>query len=483
MQTILIVEDEKIIRQGIRKMIERFDIEVGTILEASNGIQALKVLGETKVDLMLTDVKMPKMDGIELVSKIQKMDEKPLIVTISGFDDFEYAVKMLRGGVREYLLKPIEREKLKEVLLVLDEEIKIKKNIKDSESGLTEQQLKYLLLNEEITEEEKDSIYFKVKDSLFDEYRVMCGITNSLDEIEGCIKLNKVDINDLIIYPLNLEEELKNRNFHKYVGISNIYNSVEQLNNAYKESLFSRKSAFFNNHNYVYFDSDKNKSDSLKHHYVFDEDLMLKASKMVGINKIDELLRIIKYLASDTKAGLVEYQQFEKLIIVMIDNIFMNYQNIIELERDDIKHFNVIYDRLCLDDYIKEINTWIIELYSIINIQYDDYKNKKKIMDAKKYIDENFNKDINMAVVSNYVSMNYSLFSLTFKQYSGDGFNKYLRNVRISKAKVILETTEEKIKFISRMVGFNNEKLFMKNFKIVTGMSPSEYRKQLLFKD
>lgn len=84
-----------------------------------------------------------------------------------------------------------------------------------------------------------------------------------------------------------------------------------------------------------------------------------------------------------------------------------------------------------------------------------------------------------MAVVSNYISMNYSLFSLNFKQFTGMNFVDYLKKIRINKAKRMLEETDEKIIHISKMVGYNNYKHFMKIFKLFCGVSPSEYRKNI----
>jgi len=116
MQTLLIVEDEKLIRQGIRVMVERSGVPVERIIECSNGEKALEVLKTEKVDVVFTDIRMPKMDGIALVKAMRGLPQMPFTVAISGYDDFSYAVEMLRGGVFEYLLKPVDREKVKEVL-------------------------------------------------------------------------------------------------------------------------------------------------------------------------------------------------------------------------------------------------------------------------------------------------------------------------------------------------------------------------------
>ena len=116
MKTVLIVEDEKMIRQGIKTMIMRSGVPIETIMECNNGETALEILKEQEIDVMFTDIRMPKMDGIELVQKMQSLEHIPLTVAISGYDDFAYAVEMLRNGVREYILKPIEREKITEIL-------------------------------------------------------------------------------------------------------------------------------------------------------------------------------------------------------------------------------------------------------------------------------------------------------------------------------------------------------------------------------
>ena len=116
MKSLLIVEDEKMIRQGLRVMIQRSGVPVDVILECKNGEEALAVLETQRIDVMFTDIRMPRMDGIELTKRVQELAHPPLIVAVSGYDDFSYAVEMLRNGVREYLLKPVDKNKLFAVL-------------------------------------------------------------------------------------------------------------------------------------------------------------------------------------------------------------------------------------------------------------------------------------------------------------------------------------------------------------------------------
>lgn len=126
-----------------------------------------------------------------------------------------------------------------------------------------------------------------------------------------------------------------------------------------------------------------------------------------------------------------------------------------------------------------EFMEWMLGLHDRINSQYDTNRNQQKIKQAIDFIHKNYDKDLNMAVVSNYISMNYSLFSYLFKEYTGNNFVNYLKSIRMEEAKKLLAGTELRIVEISARVGYENEKHFMKTFKASCGVSPSEYRKNI----
>lgn len=121
----------------------------------------------------------------------------------------------------------------------------------------------------------------------------------------------------------------------------------------------------------------------------------------------------------------------------------------------------------------------VLGMHEKIRAQSGDHGVGQKMQQAIAYIQENYNKDLNMAVVSNYISMNYSVFSFEFKNYAGVNFVTYLKELRMKEAKKLLEETDKKIIEISQMVGYENEKHFMKLFKSICGVSPSEYRKNM----
>lgn len=152
MKKLLIVEDEKMIRQGIKIMVMRSQVPISEIIECKNGLEALEVIKTQSIDVMITDIRMPKMDGITLVKEIKKLPNMPKVIVISGYDDFSYAVELLRSGAKEYLLKPVERDKLTEALEKVNREIE-EATIKEAKSKekkirLAYKHLKFFLLEQ-----------------------------------------------------------------------------------------------------------------------------------------------------------------------------------------------------------------------------------------------------------------------------------------------------------------------------------------------
>ena len=382
MNNILIAEDEKLIRAGIRTMTERSGVPFREIFEAKNGEEALAILREKPVDLLLTDIRMPKMDGIDLVRALHAEGYSPVIMAISGYDDFSYAVEMLRNGVSEYLLKPLERDKFKEALEKAEALVHEKdRDLKDIEAEL------------EVARQEK------LRDFFTSEAR-------QAKPSEALVAGAK-----------------------KYFTESRRTRRLQLVGTGKVEELNSEWHSFFEAARRGYVDGEE-----------FIQELILDAKELADIYS--------GALSEEKKTRLLSLKESDILACGSLENLeetFMNF--LIGMQRDsEALHEEPV---------------------------------RRKISLAIRYIEENYASDINMAVVSNYVSMNYSLFSYAFKQYTGENFVTYLKNIRLKKAKEMLETTDEKVLSIGAAVGYENSKHFMKLFKSEYGISPSEYRKNM----
>ncbi|MCM1107369.1 MAG: response regulator [Blautia sp.] len=254
MKTVLIVEDEKFIRQGIRTMIQRSGVPVEVLMECSNGEAALEVLKNHPVDVMFTDIRMPKMDGIELVREIQKLEEKPLIVAVSGYDDFSYAVEMMRNGVREYILKPVERQRIVEVMQKLEAEVSERNQRNRTDIRIGENQIKLLLASDASVEKEFVLLGQKYEGVFFPEgYRVcVAGKGFRMEERENTFFMDEMPECNLCIFaPELLPVMLKNELWSEYVGVSLPHQGLKELKSAYEEAFDARRRAFYRRENVI----------------------------------------------------------------------------------------------------------------------------------------------------------------------------------------------------------------------------------------
>lgn len=481
MKTVLIVEDEKMIRQGIRTMIQRCDIPVDTILECNNGEKALEILEEQDVDVMFTDIRMPKMNGIELVHRVQQFEKKPIIVAISGYADFNYAVEMLKSGVREYLLKPIEREKLHELLRMLEDEINQNHLSSQTNQKLGYQQLKYILLNAQITENEMDTLEQKYGEDFHLQKYSIC-VLQAKEEVLNVpsIYLHNIEDNDVYLVTEELAEE-EEQIEDNYIGISGVHSGIREMRQAYKEALIARKLAFCTNRHKVFYADEREKKipETLlsEAQHLIEPEMKSQRVQLLGTDKTEELAKSFNKLFDVVKKCRLKPMEFVVCMDSFFDEVRKTYKNISDEDTESMKTLSKYYSYSNLDQYENAFMDWLFAFHEKLNSQLGGNKNQQRIKMAIEYIQKNYDKELNMAMVSNYISMNYSLFSYLFKEYTGSNFVNYLKQIRMEEAKKLLTETDMKVIEISQTVGYDNEKHFMKVFKASYGVSPTEYRK------
>lgn len=480
MNTLLIVEEDKSIRQMIRASVRRSDIIVSNIMECGDGQAALEILEKRRVDVMITDIILPKRDGIELVRRMQNLAHKPLVVVASGCDDFACAVQMLRLGVRDYIMKPIEREELTDILRRLDLEIEENRRNMRELRTIGCQQLKYMILNDNIPEHEVQTVTRSFEKQLLDQEYVVCCLENvggEDEESESYLCLGEIEHNRIyIVRKDNKEFLLKNELRDCYVGVSRVHCGVTQLRAAYREAQTARKEAFLKvRHKVEYTGVVPENRD------VPDEEKLLRIAQMIGTDKITSALRMVEQYFAKLKREGYSCDVLCHSVNMIIDEICRVYRNVLLADEKELNGFRDIYRFAQSEELMEELTGWMIGFREKISEAFDDYKNRSKVDKALAYIQANYDKDLNMAVVSNYVSMNYSLFSYAFKQYTGQNFVSYLKELRMNEAKRLLAGTDMRVIEISRRVGYENEKHFMKTFKSQNGVSPTEYRKNMQF--
>jgi YesN/AraC family two-component response regulator len=396
---------------------------------------------------------------------------------VSGYDDFSYAVELLRNGVKDYLLKPIERTQLSRILSKLEEELVRTQNKKDTMLNIGYQQLKQLILNDDMDAKECELILNQFSSSFFEgKYIVYCtNYSNEFEETNGVTFLHDVNGQGIFIVD-NLQKDriVKSELRGYYVGCSQVHIGLKQIKEAYKEAVIARRRAFLTDSNFITFDKRDEKED-----VIYPEQEIDQLVQMIGTDKCEEALKLLDHICFQYKMSKISDSALIEMLSSIKKKAYATYRNVLKELGDeelveDLLHYN------SLSQYISHIKSWIRELNKCLLIQFEDYRNKQKMQSALMYIKDNYKKDLNMAVVSNHISMNYSLFSYVFKQYTGCNFVNYLKQIRIDEAKRLLATTDMKIADVSKVVGYDNNKYFMKIFKIHCGVSPTEYRKNAL---
>lgn len=475
MKTLLIVEDEKLIRQGIQAIAMRSSVKIEEIILCKNGEEAYEIIKNRPIDVMITDIRMPKKDGITLVKEIQSLPHVPKVIVISGYDDFTYAVELLRFGAKEYILKPIEREKIVMILEKIEKEIEIEKEQYTMSEKIGCQQFKYMLLNSTISEMEVTAIEMRFKDYfLHGDYVVCCTNYRAKKELnlQDVIYLDNINQQSVFVVKTTYKEELlTNLLRDNYVGVSRVHKTLGELREAYDEALYARKYSFATG-SYI---TEYSRSESIKE--TISDEKLDQFVQLIGTDKLEDANKFLTHILFKTKQCQIEPDYYMSIMKAIIEKVCSNYKNVLDFDGDNIRDLINIYEYDNAAAYHEEISNWIESINEKLITEFDDYKNKQKIQNTITYIQKNYDKDLNMAVVSNYVSMNYSLFSYVFKQYVGMNFVTYLKTIRINEAKRLLEETDKKILEISCLVGYENEKHFMKIFKKCCGVSPSEFRK------
>ena len=480
MRTLLLVEDEKLIRQGIRSMIERSGVEIDEIIECNNGEAALEVLNHREIDVMFTDIRMPKMDGITLVEHMNMLKKKPLTAAVSGFDDFDYAVSMLRNGVQEYILKPIDRQKITEVLVKFENKLEVMEKQYVEERNVAFQQLKYMIFCDDITSTELENICHSIHKYIpFEEYAVFCFSAkedeNEFTEENKYFYVQGRESLNFIIADKKYLNDVKHKLEHYHIGLSLVYKNFFDVKQAFCEAAQMRRFSFEKCEKIVDADGFK----ELPKDFEYGVKYMMQTANLICSNKLEEAVSQLNAFSEGVKSGKYNINEFQEQMWIIIRTTMKVYKNVLENKEDEINELGDIYAFENIDNYMNVIREWIKHFDELVGQDVDEHKTNIKMQKAIEYIKEKYATDLNMAVVSNYISMNYSLFSFTFKQYTGTNFVNYLKNIRVGEAKKLLTGTDMKINEISQAVGYDHEKHFMKTFKSITGLTPSQYRNNL----
>lgn len=534
MLRLFIADDDRIIRRGLRAIIEEFASEFVIVGEAANGAIALDSIQKTEVDVLITDIKMPVMNGVELIKAVRGLDLKLKIIVLSGFDEYKYVRETMKYGAVDYLLKPVENDALLELLRKVGNDISIEvdkeresrifsKNIAESMEVLKErflkeiirgdnnpscayeQRLKELGINEGkqfiLVIVNRDDTY-TIKKSLSGNMFIVGGlqkhpIYNTLKgKYENSILIAEDNGSVLVLFisaekdPGNFKtdilttlSELKESirascNFSVTMGISGLIYSLNRADFAYNQALFALQRRFYEGKDrLIEYISGDCCYDRINESQLNEQvETLFNFIEIGDSNKVKKSILALLDKLDKNNIEPAQYREICSNIVRKISALSREFKDIIEnsgAEELDLIYFIEELDTLSeLRDFVSNGFCKITEKINAVRSE----RSKRIIEIAKDYIQNHYNSDISLKAVAEHIYLNPTYFSELFKNETGENFIDYLIETRISIAKKLLAKPEIKVYEVSQMVGYDEPVSFNRVFKKVVGVSPSEYR-------
>lgn len=455
---VLIVEDDQLVRKGLISAMPWNDFNMYVVGEASNGKKALEFLENNEVNLILTDLNMPIMSGIEFMRITCKKYPNIFIAILTIHQDFEYIQEALRLGAIDFITKvQLEKEKFDEVLGRIYQRILQESPHEDdfSKNDYFDIDIGFALYSKNEFNQSKWLM----------ENHLQCEIQQIDLQIWFCTPNQESQIDNL--YRLLSEEPGKRNDWIlvRVIGIKDrLRNQINRLLIEHKENLW------------FYECDEQNKlvtksitqiehENSLSHQHTYQLRKHLHSLKwMYEEEQFDETLRELKHRRTPP-------DHLYQLMSEMTDEWNERYTFIPSSQMkhpENFKHWEEVKRWLTNFRHITKMTTGNAYAGDVVN----------SILVAVKLIQDNLSEPLTADEVARQVNMSRSYFNKCFKDIVGNSFHQFLREVRLNKAKDILKKTNESIHWISEQTGYLDEKYFSKIFRENTGLLPSEYRRK-----
>lgn len=500
---IVIVEDESAIREGLKEMINgnTSHIVIGT---CKNGLEGIDFIQENQPDLVITDIRMNQMGGLEMLAKLKELGVEPYSIVISGYSEFEYARNALRLGVEEYLLKPVSIDALQELLEKIEEKIaksslliekKPENYVREYFFGTGREQNEAEQVLRKIVPEGKN-IIFGIYVGYFGNVK-----KEHLKEIEHPLRSIKHQFTALTCLDA-WEESMCFRIMIVKGSESEIKQFTEAFDSLVKydyqmqrqevpwamkccDKILEWKDCFEN--------VKKMLAGCLGKGCV-----KLLTSEDFSNQNFQELsypMQTDRKVLSALEKG--DYAQVKEGIDQFLNQILRKEYRAEEIRRivlklvtrmmDMAKEINrKAYEKMKEQDNLKEVLLAYTReelqriLYQVGKIICD--RNKKQgisnytINRTLEYVETHFKEGITLEKTADVLNITPEYLSTLFKREMGMNFSVFLKEFRIRQAKRLLKSTDLKIYEIAQECGYSNSNYFTKVFKEVTGISPAEYR-------
>lgn len=529
MLKVLIADDEQMICDMIIKMIDWSSKGLEVAGTASNGPDVLAKIEELTPDIVITDIRMPGKDGLQIITEVMKNEVHPDFIIISGFRYFEYAHQALTLGVKYYLLKPLERQELSDTLdrIVQERTIKnvTKNSIDDNDESAAEAEkerkahlLKSVLndIRYKTGEEESSDFDMNPEEGCFRSFFAKADWTEEgeiapavpeilktlIDDVEkkwgyeAVTATVKNGIISIVNYPpeesgsfTSLLEKLYTvcrRETDKFEGytvtfgvstekkdISTVRSTIGEAIDAVKLRIRSGVGTI------IYYDPSEVKSIKVDDFF----SPATRAGNRRAIASLDaEAVSADIRLLSDRIRGMRDYSALMLFdLIDAFNDLISETWKENDISEDIIREFRKdvdgVTDRSTTEArLIQQFEDTVVDYFRRL-LALRRQTGQAPVRDAKEYLERHFTENPTLEEVADIVAISPAYLSTLFKRETGIGFSDYVIQLRCEEAKRLMRESGESVVVIAEKVGYHDARYFSRIFKKTVGLKPSEYRK------
>ncbi|MFC0215283.1 helix-turn-helix domain-containing protein [Paenibacillus chartarius] len=520
---VFLVDDEKGIVTGLKKLIGRYIPECEVVGEAYNGLEGARLIQDREPDIVITDIRMPHADGLEMIAMLKDAGCPAEFILLSGYADFDYARKGMQLGVRYYMNKPVEEEELRDCVC------KVMNGIREDRDKLQEvDELKQEVRSRILESTLRDIIDAGGDNSVYvGEWLRMAGIPEEhtrfvcalleFDGGSGTLAENRMNpvfrhvdralnrfrgvyrfryagsqLAIVVAHGEDIESgeiarslnRLKEAVFRELqlsmtAGIGMVKDKAVEISSSFEEARHALSYKVIQGARTVISYPEIRSLTGERRNVP--EELIDKLE--AALNNMDEekcislIGEIFCWMEAEFIASPAELQLL-CLNIVLSSVRKMSFQ---QLQQNDFLGRHILsLEGISRFRTLERLEQWMVEVIQGIiafNLEHNISKKKDIIAEVKKYVAEHYNESISLAELAARYFINPYYLSQLFKQKTGDTYLNFLAQVRINKAKELLEKTNLKVYEISQTVGYSDTQHFSRLFEKLTGCKPSEYRR------
>ncbi|MBE1441318.1 response regulator [Paenibacillus sp. OAS669] len=521
MYKVLLVDDEMYVRKGLMSLIDWEQLGYVIAGEAENGQEALELIKELEPDLVIIDIRMPVLDGLDVIRTVAEQEgSQPSFIIISGYHDFKYAQQALRYGVVDYILKPIDEEELQGTLLKLCDTINMKKLTRISKGRRVGGSVLELLIQGQVKQEDEPELLSALR--MEGAARFCCALIElrlkgdtlpapRQEHVIDCI-LQVFNVPGMSVdrIPLIQHADGKYSLLIHYAWLESFDQRLEISLRALQGSLTKLAQGTVT----IFAGKPVSRLTEVRESFVTAGEAAQYQFAMDGETVIMyEQVQGIPLYALDIDAELYKQlmdqleEQDQEALLRTVDHMFHQFQykrfapraigntiarcviSVIQLVKElegDEKPLTVLPEIMQwqqMNITLKELKELLVRFLVQASEYLDQLRkeqSKGSIHKVKKYIETHYAENVSLKSMAAAFYMNPAYLGQLFRKTYGVYFNDFLLQLRIDEAKKLLRQTDLRIYEIAQTVGFQNADYFVTQFEKRESVTPTEYRNKII---